>query len=240
MNEDSDEEEIEYEDEIFNIRDIEFHITTVSYLPITKLMKLHSNNNEISGQKLWCGSLVLIEYLLDNKDFIINNNIIELGSGTGLVGMLCKKLGSNNVILSDYDEKSLNHMRNDIIKNEINEINILKLDWFTFQLNQISNEFLYSSLNNLIIVAGDVLYKHILIQPFFIVIQQLLQIPRSKMLLCHVPRAGVEQIDVINAANQYGLKITSISSELWKKGVCIEYSIPEDYDRAQLYQLEAY
>lgn len=229
------EDEVEYENEYFNIRGIDFNITTVSFMPLSKLMKLRENEVEISGQKLWCGSLVIIEYLLDNKEFVENYNIIELGSGTGVVGMLCKKLNSNEVILSDHDQRSLTHMTEDIKKNNVN-VQILELDWFNFNISMLSSDFLTS--HPLRIVAGDVLYKHILIEPFFNVIQQLLSIPNSQMLLCHVPRAGVDQSDVIDAAKRYNLNITTIPSELWKKGVCIEYSIPEDYERAQLYILQ--
>lgn len=231
------EEEIEYENETFQLRDIEFNITTVSYMPLSKLMKLREKETEISGQKLWCGSLVVIEYLFDHISYIKDHNILELGAGTGVVGMLCQKLGANRVIVSDYDMKSIEHMTNDIQKNNVQEIEILNLNWFDFHINQINTEFLSSA--PLRIVAGDVLYKHQLLHPFFQVIKQLLLIPNSSMLLCHVPRAGVEHNDVITISKEYNLSITPISSEFWKKGVCIEYSIPDDYDRAQLYLLES-
>jgi hypothetical protein len=239
------EDEVEYENELFNLRGIEFNVTTVAYMPISKLMKLQENASEISGQKLWCGSLVVIEYLLDHPEFIMNCNVLELGSGTGVVGMLCQKLGGHHVILSDYDLKSIEHMTADIVKNNV-QCEILNLDWFSFDINQLSSEFLSSS-HPLRLVAGDVLYKHALIQPFFTVIQQLLSPSRSSsppstspaMLLCHVPRAGVEQNDIVTAAQQFGLSITSIPSDLWKKGVCVEYSTADDYDRAQLYLIES-
>jgi hypothetical protein len=164
-----------------------------------------------------------------------------------VVGMLCKKLGGHHVILSDYDLRSLEHMTTDIEKNNVH-CEILNLDWFSFNLNQLSPEFLNSS-HPLRLVAGDVLYKHALIQPFFTMIQQLLSSSSSfassssssspSMLLCHVPRAGVEQNDIRNAAQQYGLSITTIPSDLWKKGVCVEYSIADDYERAQLYLIES-
>jgi predicted nicotinamide N-methyase len=237
MGDSDSEEEVEYENECFNLRGLEMNVTTVSFMPLSKLMQLHDKETEISGQKLWCGSLVVVEYLLDHPEFIRDCNVLELGSGTGVVGMLCKKLGANQVILSDHDQRSIDHMTQDIVKNSV-DVNILNLDWFTFQRTQLSADFLHSQPFRL--VAGDVLYKHLLIQPFFTVLQQLLcHIPGSQILLCHVPRAGVEQSDVIKAAGEYGLKISAIPSELWMKGVCIEHSVADDYERAQLYLLES-
>jgi predicted nicotinamide N-methyase len=239
MGDSSDEDEVEYENECFNLRGLEMNVTTVSFMPLSKLMKLHEKETEISGQKLWCGSLVVVEYLLDHPEFIHDCNVLELGSGTGVVGMVCKKLGANQVSLSDYDQRSLDHMAQDIVKNSV-DVEILNLDWFTFQRTQLSQTFLDSSHHPLRLVAGDVLYKHLLIEPFFAVLQQLLcHIPGSQMLLCHVPRAGVEQSDVIRAAGEHGLRISPVPSELWMKGVCREYSEADDYERAQLYLLHA-
>ena len=64
-------------------------ITTVAYMPIEQLMANRSVEKEISGQKLWCGSLVVISYMLQNFGKIINPNsiVIELGAGTGALGI---------------------------------------------------------------------------------------------------------------------------------------------------------
>lgn len=40
------------------------------------------------------------------------------------------------------------------------------------------------------ILAGDVLYKHVLLAPFLATVREMLA-PGGRMLLCHVPRAGV-------------------------------------------------
>ena len=88
------------------------------------------------------------------------------------------------------------------------------------------------------IVAGDVLYKSALIQPFFNVISSLLEYPESKMLLCHVPRADVDHKDVLVACDEYKLQVIEISSEIWKKDIVVEYSTPDDYERAKLYLIE--
>lgn len=52
-----------------------FEITTISQLPIEILMNNHAKDIEISGQKLWCGSLAVIEYLLHHHDFVKDYNV---------------------------------------------------------------------------------------------------------------------------------------------------------------------
>lgn len=42
---------------------------------------------QISGRKIWCGSLVVAEYLTRNPAFVAAHHVVELGAGTGLLGM---------------------------------------------------------------------------------------------------------------------------------------------------------
>lgn len=65
-----DDAEVEYEVESFAIQSHTFHITTVSFMPIERLLDLQSQAQEISGQKLWCGSLCVMEYLLGSPEFV--------------------------------------------------------------------------------------------------------------------------------------------------------------------------
>ena len=91
-----DDNEVEYEIETFRIHSHEFHITTISYMPIERLVDLQAQSKEISGQKLWCGSLCLMEFFTNSPHIIKDRNVLELGAGTGIVGMLCDKLGASS------------------------------------------------------------------------------------------------------------------------------------------------
>ena len=73
------EDEVEYETEKFYIADHVFELTTVSYMPIERLLDLQSKAQEISGQKLWCGSLCVMEYLIEHPEYIKGFPILELG-----------------------------------------------------------------------------------------------------------------------------------------------------------------
>ncbi|CAN0225805.1 unnamed protein product, partial [Ectocarpus sp. 8 AP-2014] len=58
---------------------------------------------EISGQRLWEGSLLLCAYLVELD--LQGKSVLELGAGTGIVGMLAAKLGAQTLILTDGDDK---------------------------------------------------------------------------------------------------------------------------------------
>ena len=181
-----------------------------------------------------------MEYLLAKTKFVSSKVVVELGAGTGVTGMLCKKLGSTSVFLTDHDQRSIDHMMLDIERNGISAC-VIHLDWYnydheaTLQLMQQSNDLSSAPLR---IVAGDVLYKDALIMPFLNVISSLLKsCAGSEMLLCHVPRAGVEQNQVTESFELHGLNIKKVAHEEWKKGIVLKYSTPDDYNRAELYHI---
>ena len=191
----------------------------------------------------------VMEYLMANASFVASSTVLELGAGTGITGMLCKKLGCDEIYLTDHDQISLDHMVLDSARNDIST-HVLPLDWYqydhdaTLRLLQPtstcpstpSTSATATAPAPLRIVAGDILYKSVLIDPFFNVITSLLtSCVGSEMLLCHVPRAGVEQEQVVAACVEHDLLVTVVAMEEWKKGIVIEYSIPDDFDRAQLY-----
>jgi predicted nicotinamide N-methyase len=239
------EEEIEYELEIFDFNEFKISVRTVAYMPLTKLLSNHIKEVEISGQKLWCGSLCVIQFFMKNPIIIEDSVVIELGAGTGVLGMCCKKLGAKHIVLTDHDVRSLNHMIGDCDSNQIDaEINYL--DWYNpsqpiTEVTEITktrySDSIYSN-NNLTIVAGDVLYKSCLIIPFFTTTKLLLSKKRgSKLYLCHVPRAGINHEDVVSAAKSFNLTIEEIDDNLWRNdlSICLKYSTIEEIQVAKLY-----
>ncbi len=232
-------DDIEYELEKFKIGPYVFEVTTIGFMPLEVLSALserQEGSKEVSGQKLWCGSLGVIEYLLSQTEFVRGKTVLELGAGTGVLGMLCEKLGASKVVVTDNDKRSLTHMESDVPHNKCHA-SVCSLDWFEPPSASALRDMLGTSLpDSLRIVAGDVLYKRELLEPFMNVTKGLLQFsPGCKMILCHVPRAGIEQHDIVDLAQKKGIKITEIDAELWRKGACIEHSPKDDYDRARAY-----
>ena len=226
-----DEGDVEFEKEEFYIRGIKLNITTISFLPIHKLMQLNQTSTEISGQKLWCGSLVLCEYILDHAADVVKDKIvIELGAGTGVAGMICYQQGASKVYLSDYDAKSLEHMRVDCEDNGI-AADIVSFDYY----NPIYETFESTANTSYTVIAGDVIYKTALIVPFFNSIKQFVTRFRARVLLCHIPRAGVNHEHITAEITRQSLRYEVVDGREWCKGVVLQYSPREDYERAQLY-----
>jgi ribosomal protein L11 methylase PrmA len=213
-------------------------VQTVSFLPIEILMRNQSRGVEISGQKLWCGSAAVIEYLLHHPQVIQESVVLELGAGTGILGMICHKIGCRQVILTDNDERSLKHMSMDCPSNHVDAI-IKSIDWFSFDESIFEHEICING--RLVIVAGDVLYKKALLEPFFNVVSALFRrfAGQVDMWLCHVPRADNKHEDVLRIIASRGLHVETIDPSGWRKGVCIDLSPQEDYDRAALYHITA-
>jgi hypothetical protein len=149
--------------------------------------------------------------------------------------MLCHRIGAKHVILTDNDEISINHMKLDCPLNAI-DATVLSLDWFNFNIEEFN---IINCDNRVLLVAGDVLYKKILIEPFFAVVKSLFVKFGSKieMILCHVPRADVKHCDVIEAMGFHGLHHKIIDPSEWKKDFCVELSPKDDNDRASVYHI---
>lgn len=93
--------------------------------PPTHVHTLPTRSEEISGQRLWEGSLLLCAYLVEHcsnssdssgikkhpagarksKLDLTGKSVLELGAGTGVVSMLAHRLGASPVIMTDGDDK---------------------------------------------------------------------------------------------------------------------------------------
>lgn len=228
-----DTDDVEFEYETIQIGSFTLEITTISHLPIEMLMLNQSKGVEISGQKMWCGSLTVIDYVLRNRDVIKDRTVIELGAGTGVLGMICSKIGCRKVILTDNDPRSITHMKQDCLHNHV-EAEVKVLDWFSPNIDSLELE--RGPSTKLCIVAGDVLYKRVLLQPFFATARALLQNRcQSSMFLCHVPRAGVDHSDVVDEAVRHGLTIKELQCTEEETEYARKYCPEEDTSRAKLY-----
>ena len=126
------------------------------------------------GSVLWPSGSCLAKYLYwkqqqqqrandDDLDVIDNSTrILELGCGTGVVGLTCAKIGARHVTLSDSASELWPLLRKSIEANDIDTttINIYNLDWrdpSTFLNPSITKSHQESNRYDLV-VAADVLY----------------------------------------------------------------------------------
>lgn len=239
---DSDVEEVEYEPEEFTFFDHKITVTTIAYMPLTVLMANRSKEVEISGQKLWCGSLVVLSYLLQHPDIVSEKSVIELGAGTGVLSMLARKVGANVAIATDHDIRSINHMIDDCQRNEV-DVKVTSIDWFKPDFSEIENTI--SQDSPVVLLAGDVLYKAVLLDPFFDTVSAIFDRYQTHgshpvhLYLCHVPRAGITHEMVVEKALSSGLQVHVHEQSDWLDNAPFvrEYSPEEDIVKARLYHI---
>lgn len=104
-------------------------------------LKEPSMTSDNLGLKTWGSSLMLSERLSKDPS-LLKEPILELGAGTGLVGITCLKLGFKDTLLTDLPEIVPNMIKNIGLNNLEGELEVL--DWSdctSFQLSHPSAKF---------------------------------------------------------------------------------------------------
>jgi predicted nicotinamide N-methyase len=119
------------------------------------------NSGKGTGLTTWDGSVVLAKYLeYSLTDEFKNKRVVELGSGTGLVGICTALLGAKEVILTDLEYTMENLARNAARNRHthgLTSLNTKVLDWFNPPENLGDVD---------LILASDVVWVEDLIPPF--------------------------------------------------------------------------
>jgi len=94
--------------------------------PHRVLLDLEFRKNS-TGSDIWDSTLVLAHYLRNIQ--LSGKHVLELGSGVGGVGLLCKLMGAASVTLTDL-EPNCDLLRRNAIKNALGEqVNVFCLEW---------------------------------------------------------------------------------------------------------------
>lgn len=105
---------------------------------------------------VWPSSILLSEYLWSNSNIIVDEDVLELGSGCGLPSLLACKMGANSVIATDA-VKHADIIRNLKLMAELNgeevveKFSTLGLTWGRFTKESIA-------LRPSIIIASDIFF----------------------------------------------------------------------------------
>lgn len=109
---------------------------------------------------MWDGSLVLAKFLEHESALLTDAKVVELGSGTGVVGLACAALGARTVLLTDL-EYTLANVRRNVQLNALEaRASAVQLDWTQAALD---SQFV-GDVD--VIVAADVVWVPDLVPPF--------------------------------------------------------------------------
>ncbi|KAL2269250.1 hypothetical protein VTJ83DRAFT_4096 [Remersonia thermophila] len=86
-----------------------------------------------TGLRTWEAALHLGQYLCTNRSLVANRRVLELGSGTGYLAVLCAKyLGSSRVIATDGSDEVVNRLSDSFFLNGLQEspaVSATQLQW---------------------------------------------------------------------------------------------------------------
>ena len=167
--------------------------------------------------------------------------------------MCIPKYNPTAIVLTDGDPKAISLLRSNL-ENPNNQINTSVVqatrllwqdtedgstgltkfsEWFVDAYNTSENRYQSTIFDT--IVAGDVLYKEELPKLFFATAFSLLsKNANSSLWLCHIPRHGVNQDIVIEAARNAGFAVSTIDTELQSK---VAGCPNDDLNRAVTYRM---
>nr|XP_039255568.1 methyltransferase-like protein 22 [Styela clava] len=126
------------------------------------------------GLQVWMGALGMIDFMLDNVQLFRNKQILELGAGVGLTGIVAGTL-TNKITLTDVGENILGLCEMNYHANQ----NILQSPPHCFEIREL-NWHKPTSIKSLcipkpdIIMACDVIYDNDITNAFFQTLQILL------------------------------------------------------------------
>jgi predicted nicotinamide N-methyase len=170
-----------------------------------------------TGLTLWRAAPILCSYLIANSESLVKGrNILELGAGMGLSGVVAAVLGASCVFLSDGDSDSLSNMRKNIQRNNSliptsTNIQCLQLKWgqriaeFKAKCNLPTPSGLFD-----LVMGSDIIYVETILEPLFQTVDALLS-PSGSFVLAYA-RRNVKIDLVFQTAEKFGFQWTEPTS----------------------------
>jgi predicted nicotinamide N-methyase/RimJ/RimL family protein N-acetyltransferase len=141
-----------------------------------------NNDSDDTGNITWDGAIAMAKWLERHPNVCKNKRVLELGAGTGFVGLSTLPCGSSFVYLTDL-EYCLPLAQSNVEKNvEMKSISsefveVRLLDWFDTEFTSWSLEEL-KSID--VLVAADVIWQRRLVKPLAETIVRLLKLIGQK------------------------------------------------------------
>ena len=136
-------------EELLKLKEKNININKDLSVKLTEQTLFKADGGE--GLHLWEASVVLTRYCLQNKEIFKNKNIIELGTGCGLLGIsILQQIPSiGHYTFSDYQESVINNLKTNLIRNKLKEnkkYDILKLDWRDYEKIDLKYDIIYRKM----------------------------------------------------------------------------------------------
>ncbi|KAF0683240.1 Aste57867_24672 [Aphanomyces stellatus] len=185
-----------------------------------------------SGHYVWPAAPSLCEYMEQHIQDLPRGNVVELGAGCGLAGLVFAQLDpSSTVIFTDHDPGVLKTIEHNVTKQSHRAHAVChtqSLRWGPQGANEVDRIAAMQSGDGVaqktaLIVGTDVIYAREIVSLLFWTVDRLLRAADGQFLMCSSFSYDEDTEREIDAAvAQYGLVRTIISDALAAKGTKIQ------------------
>ncbi|XP_067950588.1 histone-arginine methyltransferase METTL23-like [Watersipora subatra] len=133
------------------------------------------------GLYTWPCATVLSQYLIHKKMWLKGKAVIELGSGTGLAGLVALRCGAASVLLTDHAEKRkvLQNCQSTVESQGYSDMQVCGLTWGHF-----SPQLLNLRCKVDLIIAADCFYSSKDFEPVLVTVAYLLETNMAAEFWC--------------------------------------------------------
>merc|ERR1712224_355564 len=79
---------------------------------------------------VWPSAELLSQWLMENSEVVIGKDVLEVGAGPGLVGLLAAAMSARRVVLTDCNQEVLQLLRSNVKNNGVEgNAEIMEFDW---------------------------------------------------------------------------------------------------------------
>lgn len=149
-----------------------------------------------SGQYLWPAATAAGNYLIENWEEVASDQVLELGAGCGLAGIVAFKLpGVQHVVWTDYDRGSLQLITENVDDNcSFGSYHIHFLEWGKRIGEDVRQENAYPTDGFRLVVGSDLIYCKEVIEPLFRTVAEVLH---REGIFVLISSFGLEAVSVL-------------------------------------------
>jgi hypothetical protein len=81
-------------------------------------IRIYPQHNDVGVAKVWEAGAALAEYIIHNPTIIKGRNVVELGAGVGLTGLVAAAFGAKSIHMTDYTDATLENLSHNVTINE--------------------------------------------------------------------------------------------------------------------------
>lgn len=160
---------------------------------------------------IWPASYILVHYLMKYRSEFENEDVLEVGSGTGITGLVAA-VYSKSVVVTDYNEIVLDLLDHNAKENAITGSKCIckQLDWTKKESRETFPQHAYRT-----IIGSDVVYWYNMIIPLLETVDYLLSHEDgARFVLAFKHRAANTEAHLFEqASNRFNMTIEDVPAE---------------------------